>query len=52
MTFRVVSEPSNNHARCPYRIIEQSTSREVEWINQYLDYRLVRGICGWLWPYV
>ena len=39
MTFRVVSKPSNNHARCPYRMIEQSTGREVEWINQYLDYQ-------------
>ena len=37
MTFRIVSKPSNNHARCPYRIIEQSTGREVGWINQYLD---------------
>ena len=23
MTFRVVYKPSNNHVRCPYRIIEQ-----------------------------
>src|SRR5260370_18900777 len=38
MTFRVVSKPSNNHVRCPYRIIEQSTGREIDWINKYLDY--------------
>ena len=44
MTFRVVSKPSNNHARCPYRIIEKSTGREIEWINQYLDYQMLRRL--------
>src|ERR1700738_2267009 len=44
MTFRVVSKPSNNHVRCPYRIIEQSTGREIEWINQYLDYETLRRL--------
>jgi site-specific recombinase XerD len=44
MTFRVVSKPSSNHARCRYRIIEQSTGREVEWINQYLDYQTLRRL--------
>ena len=37
MTFRVVHKPSNNHVRCPYRIVEQVTGREIDWINQYLD---------------
>jgi hypothetical protein len=23
MTFRVVHKPSDNHVRCPYRIVEQ-----------------------------
>src|SRR5437667_12658704 len=44
MTFRVVSKSANNHARCPYRIIEQSTGREVGWINQYLDYQTLRRL--------
>jgi integrase len=44
MTFRVVSKSSNNHAHCPYRIIEQSTGREVGWINQYLDYQTLRRL--------
>src|SRR4051795_9817337 len=44
MTFRVVSKPAGNHARCRYRIIEQSTGREVEWINQYLDYQTLRRL--------
>src|SRR5947207_14558739 len=44
MTFRVVSKPSNNHVCCPYRIIEQSTGREIDWINQYLDYEMLRRL--------
>src|SRR5688572_29334332 len=44
MTFRVVHKPSNNHAPCPYRIVEQATGREVDWINQYLDYEMVHRL--------
>jgi integrase/recombinase XerD len=44
MTFRVVSKPSNNHVHCPYRIIDKSTGREIEWINQYLDYETLRRL--------
>lgn len=44
MTFRVVSKPSSNHARCRYRIVEQSTGREVGWINQYLDCQTLRRL--------
>ena len=44
MTFRVVSKPSNSHVRCPYRVIEQTTGREIEWINQYLDYETLRRL--------
>ena len=40
----MVHKPSNNHVRCPYRIIEQSTGREIEWINQYLDYETLRRL--------
>ena len=46
MTFRVVSKPSNNHVRCPHRVIEQTTGREIEWINQYLDYETLRRLAG------
>jgi hypothetical protein len=38
MTFRVVHKPCNSHVRCPYRVIEQTTGRDIGWINQYLDY--------------
>jgi len=44
MTFRVVSKPSNSHVRCPYRVIERTTGREIEWINQYLDYETLRRL--------
>jgi hypothetical protein len=45
MSFRVVHKPSsNNHVRCPYRIVEQATGREIDWINQYLDYEMLRRL--------
>ena len=44
MTFRVVHKPSNNHVRCPYRLIEEGTGREIHWINQYLDYEMLRRL--------
>ena len=44
MTFRVVSKPSNNHVHCRHRVIEQTTGREIEWINQYLDYETLRRL--------
>ena len=45
ITFRVVHKPTNNHARCLYRVVEQTTGGEIEWINQYLDYETLRR-----WP--
>ena len=44
MTFRVLRQPSINPARCPYRVIVQTTGREIGWINQYLDYETVRRL--------
>lgn len=44
--FRVVHKPSNNHVRCPYRVIEQTTNREIGWINQYLDYETLRRLAN------
>ena len=46
MTFRVVHKPSHNHVRCPYRVIEQATGREIGWINQYLDYETLRRLAA------
>ena len=44
MTFRVVHKPSNTHVRCPYRLVEQATGREIDWINKYLDYETLRRL--------
>ena len=44
MTFRVLHQPSTNQARCPYRVIVQTTGREIGWINQYLDYETLRRL--------
>ncbi len=44
MTFRVVHKPSHNHARCPYRVVDEATGREIGWINQYLDYETLRRL--------
>ena len=42
MPFRVAHKPSTNHVHCPYRIVEQATGREIDWINRYLDYEMLR----------
>ena len=44
MTFRVVHQTTVNPAHSPYRVIEQTTSREVEWVNRYLDYECLRRV--------
>ncbi len=44
MTFRVNHQPSANQARCPYRVIVRETGREIDWINQYLDYEAFRRL--------
>jgi len=44
MTFRVNHQSSDNPARCPYRVVVQATGREIDWINQYLDYETIRRL--------
>jgi integrase/recombinase XerC len=44
MTFRVAHQPTSNQARCPYRVIVQTTGREIGWINRYLDYETLRRL--------
>jgi hypothetical protein len=44
MTFRVLHQPSTNQAKCPYRVVVQGTGREIDWINQYLDYETLRRL--------
>jgi site-specific recombinase XerD len=44
MTFRVNHQSSDNPAQCPYRVVVQTTGREIGWVNQYLDYETVRRL--------
>ena len=42
--FSRYHQPSDNPARCPYRVVVQATGREIDWINQYLDYETLRRL--------
>jgi integrase len=44
MKFHVVHPPASNHARSPFRILEQARGREVDWINRFLDRACVRRL--------
>ena len=46
MKFRVVHQPTANPARSPFRLVEQTTGREVDWINRYLDYECLRRVAA------
>lgn len=44
MKFRVVHQPAANHAHSAFRVVEQTTGREVEWVNRYLDFECLRRV--------
>ena len=44
MKFRLIEQHTSNHARSPIHIIEQTSGREVAWINRYLDREYVRRL--------
>lgn len=44
MKFRVICEHTSTRAQSPYRVVEQETGCEVDWINQYLDREAVRRL--------
>jgi site-specific recombinase XerD len=45
MTFHLVHQLcANNNAQSPFRIVQQETGREVEWINRFLDRECVRRL--------
>jgi integrase/recombinase XerD len=44
MKFRVVHQPAPGHARSPFRVVERTTGREVDWINRYLDREFLRRV--------
>jgi integrase len=45
MKFHVVCQPAS-HAQSPYRVLEQTTGREIGWINRYLDREYVRRLAN------
>ena len=44
MKFRVVAQQTSTNAQSPVRVVEQTTGREVGWINRYLDREYVRRL--------
>src|SRR5262249_1370898 len=46
MKFRVLYQQTGNNAGSPIRIVEQTTGREVGWINRYLDREYVRRLAN------
>jgi integrase len=44
MKFRVIYEQPALNAQSPVRVVEQTTGREVGWINRYLDREYVRRL--------
>jgi integrase/recombinase XerD len=44
MKFRVIDMQDSENSRSPVRVIEQSTGREVGWVNRYLDREYVRRL--------
>jgi integrase len=44
MKFHVVHQPAPHNAQSPYRVVEQTTGREVGWVNRYLDREYVRRL--------
>ena len=44
MKFCVIYQQTSHNAQSPVRVVEQSTGREVGWINRYLDREYVRRL--------
>ena len=46
MKFCLIHQPTSYSAQSPVRVVEQSTGREVGWINRYLDREYVRRLAN------
>ena len=46
MKFCLMHQPTSPSAQSPVRVVEQSTGREVGWINRYLDREYVRRLAN------
>jgi hypothetical protein len=44
MKFHVIYQQTSPNAQCPVHVVEQTTSREVVWINRYLDREYIRRL--------
>lgn len=44
MRFRVLCDRTPNKAKSPFRVVEQDTGCEIEWVNEYLDREAVRRL--------
>ncbi len=44
MKFHVIYLPTSSNAQSPVHVVEQTTGREVGWINRYLDREYVRRL--------
>ena len=46
MKFHLIYQQLSNNAQSPVRVVEQTTGREVGWINRYLDREYVRRLAN------
>jgi integrase len=46
MKFRIIYQQSTHNTQSPIRVIEQTSGREVGWINRYLDREYVRRLAN------
>ena len=46
MMFRLIHRQTSHNAQSPVRVVEQTTGREVGWINRYLDREYVRRLAN------
>jgi integrase len=44
MKFRIVRQSDRDPTRSPFRIVEQETNREVDWVNRFLDRECIRRV--------
>lgn len=44
MKFQVIRQQNSRGAHSPFRVVEQTTGREVGWVNRYLDREYVRRV--------
>ena len=44
MKFHLVYPPTSSNGQSPVRVVEQTSGREVGWINRFLDREYVRRL--------